>query len=66
LELAEQQVLGLSRQTAHTKPRSLIEIAPERYDHYALLHESADPSAHFGIATGFTELDNMLTGPSTS
>lgn len=62
LEHAEQQVLSLSRVTSQSKPRSLIEIAPERYDHYTTLHEADDPAAHFGITTGFTKLDNLLTG----
>lgn len=62
LEFAEQQVLGLSRQTPQTKPRSLTELARERYDHYTTLNESDDPTSHYGITTGFTGLDNMLTG----
>ncbi len=62
LEFAEQQILGLSRQTSQTKPRSLSGLAPERYDHYTTLHDADDPTAHYGITTGFAGLDNLLTG----
>ncbi len=62
MEQAEQQILSLSRHTAQSKPRSIVDIAPERYDHYTMVHEADDPAAHFGITTGFTTLDNLLTG----
>lgn len=62
METAERQLLQLSRQSAQAKPIDLVEIAPERYEYYALLHEAEDTTEHLGIRTGFTKLDDLLLG----
>jgi len=62
LESAEQQLLQLSRQSTQAKPRELAEIAPGRYEFYTTLYESEDPAEHFGIRTGFPDIDQLLTG----
>ncbi len=62
MDTAERQLLQLSRQSAQEKPIDLVDIAPERYEHYALLHEAEDVSPFLGIRTGFTPLDDLLLG----
>ncbi|QDU10878.1 replicative DNA helicase [Gimesia aquarii] len=61
LEQAEQEFLQLSHQTTLHKPVSLSEMRTERYDRYTMLHEADDPAEHFGIRTGFSDIDHLLT-----
>lgn len=62
METAERQLLQLSRQSVQAKPVDLVDIAPERYEHYATLHEADDVTVHMGIRTGFAQLDELLLG----
>ena len=61
-EQAEQAFLKLSQQSATAEPSQLGDLSSDRYDHYATLYESDDPTAHYGLRTGFAPLDEMLTG----
>jgi len=63
LEETEKELLALSRTTAQDQQLSrLVDIAESRYDHYLQVYEADDPQRFFGIRTGFTELDRLLTG----
>ena len=62
MELAERQLLKLSRHSRESKPTLLKDIAPERYDYYTALHEAKDKTAFRGILTGYNTLDDMLIG----
>ena len=61
-EQAEQEFLTLSRQASIREPSQLGSLGPDRYEHYAALYEADDPTAHYGIRTGFAALDQKLTG----
>lgn len=61
LELAERQVLELSRQSPQSKPRLLVDITPERYEHYTALYEAGGAVESQGITKGFAGLDGLLT-----
>lgn len=62
LEQAEQKLLSLSRHSTENKPQHIAEIGQESYARYAELHEATDKTALFGLRTGFTQLDLLLTG----
>lgn len=62
LESAEQRLLALSHQSTDAKPKQLADIAPERYERYTALYEADDPTEHFGIRTGFVDIDQLITG----
>lgn len=61
-EIAQQEILKLSRQSRESKPTLLKETASDRYDYYTSLHEAEDTTPYRGILTGFSTLDDMLTG----
>ena len=61
-EQAEQEFLNLSRQDAVNEPSQLETLSSDRYDHYATLYEADDPTAYYGVRTGFASLDDKLTG----
>jgi len=61
IEKAEREFLSLTRQESAADPSRLADLRSERYDHYVTLYESDDPAAHYGIRTGFPELDDILT-----
>ena len=62
VEAAESHVLHLSRQSTLGKPVDLHDLTAERYEHYAMLHETKSNADHVGIQTGFEELDRKLVG----
>lgn len=62
LERAEQQLIGLARRSSHNLPQHIADVGSESYERYTLLQAAEDKSAHFGIRTGFRELDHLLTG----
>jgi len=62
LEKAEQKLLAISRHSTENKPQHIAEIGDESYGRYARLYAAEDKTALFGLRTGFTDLDHMLTG----
>lgn len=62
MEAAEQGILQVSRHGMGDKPVDLIALRDERYEHYAAVHEAEDKSAHYGLTTGFRDLDELLIG----
>ncbi|MGC3971607.1 MAG: replicative DNA helicase [Pirellulales bacterium] len=62
LEQAEQQLLALGRRSAQNTPKHIAEIGDEAYERYTALHEATDKESLYGIRTGFSQLDHMLTG----
>jgi replicative DNA helicase len=62
LERAEQQVLALSRHSPLSEPHHIAEIGSEAFDRYAALHNATDKESLYGIRTGFSDLDHLLTG----
>ncbi len=63
LEAAEKGVVNLSRQSS--KPLSvqqLCDMRDERFEHYATAYEADDLQDVYGIFTGFTKIDDMLSG----
>ena len=62
LERAEQKLLALSRVSPDSRPKHIAEIGSEAYDRYAALHEAKDKTSLFGITTGFSAVDELVTG----
>ena len=59
---AEQQLLKLSYANTSQKPIAFRDVQDARYDHYALVYEAADPTEHYGLQTGYVELDRRIVG----
>ena len=62
MERAEQQLVALARRGSLNLPQHIADVGSESYERYTLLHAAEDKAAHFGIRTGFRELDHLLTG----
>jgi replicative DNA helicase len=62
LERSEQTLLQLARHTTDRKPQHIADIGEESYRRYAELHAAEDKERLFGLRTGFSDLDRMLTG----
>ena len=62
VEVAEQAITKLSVASGEDRVFSLEEMLLKRSDHYAALREADDPTAIYGIRTGFGELDQYITG----
>lgn len=60
-EMAEQGLVDLHHGEA-IGPVQLASLRNERFNHYAMLHESDDSADHYGIRTGYADLDDRLTG----
>ncbi len=61
-EIAEQSLVALTQTGSHAGPVLLSTMRNERFGHYAMLHESDDAAEHYGIRTGFHDIDERLTG----
>lgn len=62
VERAEQTLLKLSRRASDAVPTHIYEVGSECYERYTALHAADDKSALFGLTTGFSCLDELLTG----
>jgi replicative DNA helicase len=62
LETAEQEILRLSRQSAQQTSFDLADLREERFSHYAEVYEAEEKAAFYGLTTGFSDLDRLLTG----
>jgi replicative DNA helicase len=62
LESAEQQLVALARRGSQNLPEHIADVGSDSYERYTRLHAAEDKAAHFGIRTGFADLDHMLTG----
>ena len=62
LERSEQHLVGLAKRGSQNLPQHIADIGGESYERYTQLYEATDKSQLFGIRTGFTDLDHLLTG----
>ncbi len=62
IETVEQSVLDMQYAAVQHKSVSIGEMRHERYEHYAMVHEADDPTAYYGIQTGFQGLDDLMVG----
>ncbi len=62
LDAAERRLLAFSRSQADARPRHIAELGKDAYSRYTELYEADDKTAHFGVTTGFGQLDQLLTG----
>ena len=62
IETVEQRLLQLQYAAIRQKPVVLSDLQHERYEHYVAVHEADNPQAHYGIQTGFADLDRMIVG----
>jgi replicative DNA helicase len=62
LERSEQHLVGLAKRGSQNLPQHIADIGSESYERYTQLYEATDKSQLFGIRTGFTDLDHLLTG----
>jgi replicative DNA helicase len=60
IEQAEREFLQLSHQSSSHEPVTLADMRTERLEHYSVLHEADDATAHMGTKTGFADLDELL------
>lgn len=62
LESAERQILALSPRGGQSRPQHVATIGAEAYERYAQLQQATDKEALYGLRTGFTDVDHLLTG----
>jgi len=62
-ERAEQLLIAISRRgTTESLPQHIADVGAESYERHTALHAAEDKTALYGIRTGFSELDQLLTG----
>jgi replicative DNA helicase len=61
LEFAEQALLKVSRNSTDSKPQHIGDVGIESYERYVRLNEAEDKSALRGLASGFRDVDNLVT-----
>lgn len=62
VESVEKRLLEISTTAQAKKPQPIGSHNSERYEHYTALLESENPSEHYGIRTGFADIDEKILG----
>lgn len=62
MDSAEQKLLQLTSVSADHKPLAIGSHNAERYDHYTALLDADESDKHYGIQTGFHDVDSCILG----
>ena len=62
LEKSEQSLFKVTQNLIRDRFVSVREILQSRFDEFAELHDAEDKDALRGVATGFSSIDNLLSG----